>query len=150
MFATATVGPIGVEAIIETSSPTVAQSTEITAEQIITLLNVLKILIEESAGKVISEESVYHSHRYNDNDSRYGGKERTVNTCFRPRCLCKALIEGYCENFIVEKYGEEDYQNGKNGADDNVGHICSNNALRTEKRCTGIACDAGCVFGEHT
>jgi glycine cleavage system regulatory protein len=56
MFATATVGPIGVETVIETIRPTAAQSTEITAELIITLLNVLKMRIEESAGKVISDE----------------------------------------------------------------------------------------------
>ena len=53
---TATVAPTGVERSMQSTAPTRAQETEITAEQITTLLNDLKSRIAESAGKVMSAE----------------------------------------------------------------------------------------------
>ena len=56
MLVRAIVEPTGVDARIHITVPTMEHITAITAEQIITLLNVLKTLIAESAGKVISAD----------------------------------------------------------------------------------------------
>ena len=50
------VEPTGVEQSIERIIPVPAQITEITAEQTITALKLLKTLIAESAGKIIRAE----------------------------------------------------------------------------------------------
>ena len=47
------VAPAGVDARMEMSIPTVAHITEITAEQIITFLKLLKTLIADIAGKIM-------------------------------------------------------------------------------------------------
>ena len=57
MFATATVGPIGVETVIETIRPIAAQSTEITAELIITFL---KVFSQDSKIIAINLVSFYY------------------------------------------------------------------------------------------
>lgn len=56
MSAVTIVEPTGVEFSIETTMPTNAHITEITAEHITTLLKLLKSLIEESAGNIISAD----------------------------------------------------------------------------------------------
>ena len=48
--------PAGAEKRIETIIPSAAQTTETTAEQIMTDLKLLKIRMEERAGKMISAE----------------------------------------------------------------------------------------------
>lgn len=50
------VAPTGVEKIIDRIIPKAAHITEMTAEHIVTLLKLLKILIAERAGKIISAE----------------------------------------------------------------------------------------------
>ena len=50
------VDPTGVSMRIETMIPASAQTTEITAEQIVTERKLLKTLIDESAGKMTSAD----------------------------------------------------------------------------------------------
>ena len=56
MSAKTMVGPTGVPAIMEAKIPTAVQTTDKIAEQIVTDLNDLKILIALSAGKIINAE----------------------------------------------------------------------------------------------
>ena len=51
-----TLAPVGVSSAYDVHIPTKKQQTDSTPEQIITDLNFLQILIEESAGKIISAE----------------------------------------------------------------------------------------------
>ena len=56
MSAVTIVEPTGVEKRMDAISPEPAHTTEMTAEQIITPLKLLKSLIAERAGKIISAE----------------------------------------------------------------------------------------------
>ena len=56
-FAATIVAPVGVDNNTERIIPEAAQITEMLAEQIVTLLKLLKIRIAESAGKIISAET---------------------------------------------------------------------------------------------
>ena len=60
------VEPTGVPARIEISIPKNAQTTEITAEQIVTDLKLLNILIADRAGKMISAEINNANGEYED------------------------------------------------------------------------------------
>ena len=56
IFVVTIVAPTGVENIIDTSIPTIAQHDDITADAITTPLKFCIILIAERAGKIISAE----------------------------------------------------------------------------------------------
>ncbi len=63
-FATTIVAPVGVDNNTERIIPAAAQITEIIAEQIVTLLKLLKIRIAESAGKIISADTSSEPTRF--------------------------------------------------------------------------------------
>ena len=102
--------PTGVPARIAIKRPATAQTTEITAEQIVTERKLLKRRIAEMAGKITrAEEGAYQVHGENDDCCYDDGDCKVVDACVGSDCGCKVLVKGNCEDFVVKKDEGYDY-----------------------------------------